>query len=154
MESGGQRAGRTGKILEVFVASILDSLGYRRVRPARDFFAFIRSKQPIYATQCIAGKNLYNRNWRVDFIVYHPEKWPKCLVIECKWQAKSGSVDQKFPYIVMNISKNNYPAIVVLDGGAYSESAKNWLYNQAGSGNLIEVMDQGGFQRFATQQKL
>lgn len=154
MESGGKRATRTGRSLESSVASILESMGYRRVKPAKDFFAFIRAKQPVYATQCNAGKNLYNLNWRVDFIIYHPEKWPNCLVIECKWQAERGSVDHKYPFIVMNINKNNYPAIIVLDGGAYSEGSKSWLYAQAGTGNLLEVMDLGGFQRFATRQKL
>lgn len=154
MANGGRQANKTGNSLERFVAFILDDKGYQRISPAREFFAFVSSKQPIYATQCIAGKDYYNRNWRVDFIVYHPEKWPNCLVIECKWQAISGTVEQKYPFVVQSIKKNIYPAIVILDGGGYSDEAKNWLCSQAGSGNLIDVMDQGGFQRFAAQLKL
>lgn len=151
MDSGGRRANQTGRHLEEFVSLILEQHGYKRVKPSAAFFALTYMEQPIYAKQCLVGKDLYDRDRRVDFIVFHPSKWPNNLVIQCKWQASSGTVEQKYPFEVQSIEKNNYPTVIILDGGGYTDGAKNWLYNQAGKGNLKEVMDQGEFQRYANR---
>ena len=74
-----------------------------------------------------------------------------CLVIQCKWQAKSGSVDEKYPFEVLSINKNPYPTIIVLDGGGYSSYQANGYCSQAGKENLIQVCNLGEFDRFATE---
>ncbi|MEO3707170.1 PD-(D/E)XK nuclease superfamily protein [Trichormus azollae] len=35
--------------------------------------------------------------------------YPSGLIVECKWQNSSGSVDEKLPYVNANI-ENFYPA--------------------------------------------
>ena len=154
MDTGGQRANVTGRHLEDFVSLILAQHGYQRIKPSADFFAMSSMEQPIYAKQCLVGKDIYNRDRRVDFIVFHPSKWPNSLVIQCKWQASSGTVEQKYPFEVQSIEKSVYPTVIILDGGGYTDGAKNWLYNQASNGKLKAVMDQGEFQRFAKRGNL
>lgn len=149
--SNGRQANLSGKRLEDYVAAILDDFGYSRVASKHFFDLKSSAKEPIYARQCYAGTSLYNRRRRVDLILYHPEKWTDCLVIQCKWQASSGSVDEKYPFEVLSINKNPYSTIIVLDGGGYSAVSGEWLRSKAGKGNLIHVHDLGEFDRFAKQ---
>jgi DNA adenine methylase len=80
--------------------------------------------------------------------VYHPSKHADCLVIEAKWQQANGSVDEKFPYLVMNIREQYpYAAIVVLDGGGFKEGAKDWLRRQVDD-KLVHVFNMMEFQRW------
>ncbi len=148
MTTGGQRANRRGQFLESFVGELLEDAGYVQVLPSSSFFAKRELDQPIYATQCEAGRDIYGISRRVDYILYHPRKWPQCLVIQCKWQAARGSVDQKFPYEVLTIRQNESPTIILLDGGGYSPGAEQWLRSQAGKDNLKHVFNQGELQRF------
>ena len=149
----GKRANRAGKQLADFVDNLLQDYGYVKVSHTR-FFALCSLEQPIYAEECYAGKTLYRGPRRVDFILYHPFKWQDCLVIECKWQARSGSVDQKYPYFVESINENPEPTIIVLDGEGHSRRSDQWLKDQAGKKNLLHVMKQGEIARFAADRKL
>lgn len=147
-------ANRTGPRLEQFVAGLLDDAGYQAVKPASLFFALREMEQPIYARQCEAGRDIYGKMRRVDFLVYHPRKWPQSLVIQCKWQASSGSVEEKYPFEVQSIQQVGYPAIIILDGGGYSRGAEQWLKAQAGKNNLKHVFSQGDFQRFVSRGEM
>ena len=68
-------------------------------------FAMREMEQPIYTKQCEVGRDIYGKNRRVDFLLYHPRKWPQSLVIQCKWQASSGSVEEKYPFEVLSIQQ-------------------------------------------------
>ena len=143
------RSQGTGKILENFVVDIFASKNYLEVPRVR-FEPSKTLEQPIFAKQFHTGTNIYNKNRYVDFIAYHPVKQPQGLVIQCKWQSSSGSVEEKYPFEVLSIFKDTIPAIVILDGGGYSEGAKNWLVDQANNGSyLIGVFDQGEFIRWS-----
>ena len=141
------RANRTGKELERRVAELLEEFGYSRVS-ANSFFRLMDREKPIYARQCIAGKNIYDKDRRCDLAVYHPKHFPDCLMIQCKWQGVSGSVDEKYPFEVLSINANKYDTVIILDGGGYSPGAERWLKEQAGKDRLLEVMNPGQFQRF------
>ena len=145
----GRRANRSGQHLESFVAGLLDDLGYAEAS-SRLFFNLCEQQQPIYAYECYAGETIYGGRRRVDFILHHPVKHPKCLVIQCKWQTSGGSVDQKYPYEVLSINANSYPSIIILDGGGYSAGAERWLKAQAGKEQLLYVFNQGKFARYAS----
>ena len=148
----GARANRRGRMLENQIAELLGE-DYERTSATR-FFALRCLRQAIYAEQVVTGLNVYGKERRVDFILYHPRKWPDCLVIQCKWQASRGSVDEKYPFEVECIAHDSFPAIIILDGGGYSDGAKTWLMGQRGQRNLIDVMDQGGFMRWQTQGRI
>ena len=149
----GKRANSAGKQLALFVDNLLHDYGYVKVSQSR-FFALCALEQPIYASECNTGKTLYGGTRRVDFILYHPTKWSECLVLECKWQSGSGSVDQKYPYFVLSANKNPEPAIFVEDGDGYSGRSKDWLQAQAGKERILHVLNQGEFARFASSGKL
>lgn len=151
--NSGRRANRTGKVLENFVEKWLDDLDYTEASP-RNFFNLRCLEQPIYAYQCEIGLDIYGKNRRVDFILYHPQKWPDCLVLQCKWQASPGSVDQKYPFEVLSIQLNEFKTIIVLDGGGYSKGAELWLKSQVDKNKLLYVFNQGDLARFASRGQL
>lgn len=154
MIQGGTQANYTGTVLEKFVASRLDERGYTYV-PSVRFFAARALKQPIYTRRCEIGKNIYNLKQICDFVVYHPEKWPDNLIIECKWQQSGGSVDEKFPYLVLNINmKYETPTIILLDGAGFRRGAGAWLRQQAGNGNLKQVLDMSQFTTWVNKGNL
>ena len=148
----GTRANRRGQGLEQSVRHLL-SEDYQPVSSKR-FFALCDLEQPIFAEQVYIGEDVYGKRRRVDFILFHPRKWPKCLVIQCKWQASSGSVEEKYPFEVLSIQLNAYPTIVVLDGGGYSAGARLWLKGQAGKNRLRHVYDLGEISRFHSRGQL
>ncbi len=147
-------ANRTGSRLEQFVEGLLDDAGYEAIWPSALFFAMRELEQPICARQCEVGRDIYGKNRRVDFLLYHPRKWPTSLVIQCKWQASSGSVEEKYPFEALSIQQGEYPAVILLDGGGYSKGAEQWLKSQAGRGQLRHVFNQGEFQRFVSRGEL
>ena len=81
-------------------------------------------EQLIYSWQFEIGKSIYGKRRFVDLILYHPRLYPECLTIQCKWQASSGSVEEKYLYEVLSIHQNEYDTIIILDGGGYSAGAK------------------------------
>ena len=145
---------RTGSTLEQSVEALIEQAGYDLVPSAPLFFALRDMEQAIYASQCETGRDIYGIRRRVDFILYHPRKWPESLVIQCKWQASGGTVDQKYPFEVLSINADGYPAIIVLDGGGYTAGSAQWLRNQAGKNRLRHVFTLGDFQRFASRGEL
>ena len=149
----GKRANRAGDRLEKFVNDVLDEHQYRLVDRHRFFPARVL-RQPIYTTQLVVGKDIYGKDRKIDSIIYHPTLWPECLVIQCKWQASRGSVEEKYPFEVLSISMNEFDTIVVMDGGGYSPGARQWLLNQAGKNRLRHVFNQGEFSRFASQGRI
>jgi len=139
-------------MLEQSVAEVLDE-DYERTSPSR-FFHLRCLRQPIFSQQVFTGQNIYGKDRRIDLILYEPHKWPDCLVIQCKWQSSSGSVDEKFPFEVECIAEDAFPTIIILDGGGYSDGAKDWLMRQRGKRNLIEVLDLGGLMRWQADGRI
>ena len=148
-KSGGTIANRSGKRLENTISDILEDRDYQYVKPHR-FFPMQEMKQPIYTRQCKIGKDVYKKKRRVDIILYHPKLWKNCLVIQCKWQASSGSVEEKYPFEVLSIQQNEYDTIIILDGGGYSKGAKRWLIQEFGKNHLKKVFNQGEFSKYVS----
>ena len=148
----GARANRRGRTLENAINDLL-SEEYEQVSPAR-FFALRELRQAIFAEQCPIGRDIYGKQRRIDFILYHPQRWADCLVIQCKWQASHGTVDEKFPFEVLSIQLNEFDTIIVLDGGGYSPGAEQWLRGQAGKNKLRHVLSLGEVARFHSQGRL
>ena len=149
----GTGANRSGSRLEDFTQDILDERNYLFVRPAR-FFPALEMEQPIFTRQIGVGKDIYGKNRRVDFMLYHPRLWKDCLAIQCKWQSSRGSVEEKYPFEVLSVAQNEFDTIIILDGGGYSDGAKLWLVTQSGKNRLLQVFDQGEFSRFASKGRI
>jgi len=149
--SGGARANLTGNALEKYVEHCLLSGGYIFVS-RKVFKSVIGEGRPVYTKQFPAGTSIYNTPISADFAVYHPQKCPGCLIIEVKWQQVGGSVDEKYPYLVLNIQRRYpYHTILLLDGGGYKKGAEQWIRDQAGSGNLAYVFNMSQFQTWANK---
>ena len=143
----GARANRSGFRLESWVRDILEEHGYTRIS-SKEFMDETVDTGSCFSTQCSIGESIYGTTRKVDFVLRHPNLWPTGLVIQCKWQASAGSVDEKYPYEVACINHLSFPTVIFLDGGGYKAGAKAWLHTQAGCGNLKDVFDMGEFARF------
>ena len=58
-------------------------------------------------------------------------------------------MDQKYPIEVLSIKKSKLETFIILDGGGYSEGARDWLLKQVGQNFLKAVLTQAEFSRFA-----
>ncbi len=152
--SGGTRANKYGAVMERFILSRLIDQGYTFVRRERFTPARILG-QPIYTQHFRIGDSIYGNPQYCDFIVYHPERWPDNLIIESKWQQSGGSVDEKYPYLVLNIQMQyKSPTILVLDGGGYKPGGARWLRSQVGHGNFRHVFNMPQFAAWANSGNL
>lgn len=148
------QANYTGTVLERFILSRLDDRGYTFVPRTRFTPARIMG-QPIFTRHFHIGESIYGTSQYCDFIVYHPEKWPDNLIIESKWQQSGGSVDEKYPYLVLNIQiQYRCPTILLLDGGGYKSGAERWIRSQVGHGNFIHVFNMPEFAAWANSGRL
>lgn len=144
----GTRANYTGNQLQKFIFNTLTQKGYFLV-DRKHFNPAKYMEQAIFCPEFPVGENIYGTPTTCDFILYHPQKHPDCLIIEAKWQQSAGSVDEKFPFLVANI-KEKYPhaTVIVLDGGGYRDKAEDWLRGQVND-KLLKVMNMREFQKWA-----
>ncbi len=148
----GRRANQTGSSLEEFIRSLVQQAGYDPVDP-HHFRVAQCLRQPIFAQQYPCGIDIYRKPRKCDFILYDAARHSE-LIIESKWQQASGSVDEKFPFLVETIAASGIDTLIVLDGGGYSAGAEQWLQNQAGQRHLLHVFDMAQFQIHVNNGKL
>lgn len=153
MRTQGGQANYTGDWLQQNIEARINE-NYLFVKPK----LFQQSKTDhtrIYTRQYPLCNSIYGTPLKCDFIIYDEEKWPNGLVIEAKWQERAGSVDEKYPYLVLNINHQyETPCVIVLDGQGYKPGAEKWLRAQAGAGNLLHVFGLVEFQRWANSGSL
>lgn len=145
--SQGGRANKSGTVLEMTVEGTLKAHGYLEIcehLPKKRKREWLFSSTDIpkrYAKQVFIGSSIYKTEVYVDFYILGSPSIPKGLIIECKWQESGGSVDEKFPYLNLNI-RDCYPAsaIVVIGGEGMRQGAIDWLRKQIESNsNLLAV---------------
>ncbi len=152
--SQGAQANLTGNRLERFIEYNLVDCGFTKIADKKAFVSAMRSfSEPSYASQVHIGHTIYGTNLICDFLLFHPHTWPEGLVIEAKWQQEPGTVDEKYPYFVMNIFSSEYRTILVLDGGGYREGAERWVRSMRKQ-NLLYVFNMAEFQRWINQGNL
>ncbi len=149
-DTGGTKANKTGESLEMLIESVLIGKGYTEFRDHKNQLykniSLIGGKQ--YSKQVPIGTTIYESPRKCDFIVFNKELFDDGLVIECKWQQSSGSVDEKYPFLLHNIIKADVPTIILLDGGGYKKKAVEWLKDQVSPDRaLIGVYAIQEFQR-------
>lgn len=149
----GTRANYTGNSLEEVIENTLKRKGYTFVEKKK-FESARYVGQPIYAKQYPIAKSIYGTLLYCDFMIFDPVKYPNNLAIESKWQESAGSVDEKFPYLVVNI-REKYPCatIVVLDGGGYKKGAEMWLRQQEDT-KLVHIFNMMEFQKWSNGPEL
>lgn len=121
-QSQGQQANKTGQSAEDTIYCILVRRGLQ------------------VETQKDIAVSIYGTGIKTDIYIAPCDLFPYGLAIESKWQGSSGSVDEKFPYLVENIrTRFPCPCIVILDGGGYREGAAEWLRCQVDGQHLVGV---------------
>ncbi|MBH8562597.1 hypothetical protein I8748_10470 [Nostoc sp. CENA67] len=152
MTQGG-RAVTSGNVLETTVEGTLRGHKYIEVGfdlPKKQRLECLINSQSIpkrYAKQVYIGEGIYGNDIYVDFYIIGYTSIDSGLIIECKWQQTSGSVDEKLPYLNLNIQKC-YPtkAVVLIDGGGMKAKAVSWLEAQvAENHNLLAVHNLSSF---------
>ena len=105
----------------------------------KEFINFLESivskeKYPkgVFVRQFCICKSIYSKPETIhytkcDFLIYHPDKFPKGLILEAKYQKVGGSVDEKLPYLVESIKKYACDCIVVIEGEGFRVGAIPWL---------------------------
>lgn len=145
MSSHGQRANKSGQILEGVVRStlagpqafgfeVLSNGDYERARKANiPLPARYLVKSPPYET-------IYGTNGKTEFRLHCVDLAPTKAFpvsgdfvcrLECKYQATSGSVDEKFPYLYLSCveampEKN---IIILMEAKGARVQAVKWLAN-------------------------
>ncbi len=147
------RAESTGSVAESTIRGVLTGRGYveqttqesqEAAPPAEQtamFRDFSRKPRPsrYFVAQYPIGSSIYGLPLLTDFYVVGAPGQPGGLAIEVKWQQSTGSVDEKFPYLVLNIQQcYPCPALVIADGGGQRNGSLAWLRGQVGA-NLAAV---------------
>ena len=160
MTQGG-KANKAGKILESTVEGTLYGHGYTEIshpkrKQRRELLLTSTTSPKRYARQVYIGLGIYSTDIYVDFYIIGSVANSSGLIIECKWQNSSGSVDEKLPYVNLNI-QHCYPApaLVLIDGGGMKSGAINWLKTQVNTNkNLLAVYDLSSFIAWANNNNL
>jgi hypothetical protein len=123
--TSGNRANTSGSLLERTVESTIR--GWNKdilIRTRQEYlppYPFGLYKHVAYAT-------VYGGVGKTEFVLSIP---PRRVRIECKWQAVSGSVDEKFPYMFLNMQRVDEPEVIfLLDGGGAKPAAVAWVKSQ------------------------
>jgi len=123
--------------VEKTIENVLISSGFKKIKNTN--MRICGYKQ--YIPQATIGNTIYGTKYRVDFIVYGIPNFIDGVVIQSKYQGVSGTADEKFPKVVLDIHINRIPTIVVISGGGASKKAVGWIKSQVGNEeNLIAVM--------------
>jgi hypothetical protein len=159
------RAESTGSVAESTIRGVLTGRGYVELsaqeaveaepeaQQTAMFRDFARRPRPtrLFVAQFPIGFSIYGLPLFTDFWVRGAPGFPDGLAIEVKWQQSTGSVDEKFPYLVLNIQQcYPCPALVVADGGGQRPGALQWLRSQT-SGNLLGVYSVSEFLAWANR---
>lgn len=151
-KQGGKTANKLGQQLESMVEKITKDLGYEYVCTNKFFLAAKALNQKIYTKQLQVSESIYSTDdkkyyCKADFVIFNPKNNMRYLIIECKSQTSSGSIDEKYPYLNENIKQYPHKTIIVLCAPAARTGAVEWLKSQEGNNKkLIKVFE--NFSKF------
>lgn len=72
--------------------------------------------------------SIYDHTGKTEFLIKNATK-DRLMRVEVKWQQAAGSVDEKYPYVWLNVVYA-YPEdeiVLIVDGGGYKPGARAWL---------------------------
>jgi len=72
------------------------------------------------------GKSIIGKNRRVDILIVDENK-NKAVAIECKYQASTGTVDEKVPYTLNDAKAMQMDAYVAYGGSGFSKGVVHML---------------------------
>ena len=105
---GKGRAPKSGDELKQRVVALSQSLGLKA------------------ETEVKAARRLWGQRRYID-VVITDEKTGKRLGVECKFQATTGTAEEKIPATIQDIAHWPIPGIVVIDGEGFSANMQGYL---------------------------
>lgn len=88
-------------------------------------------------TEVKAARRLWGQRRYID-VVITDEKSSKRLGVECKFQATSGTAEEKIPATIQDMDHWPIPGIVVIDGQGFSENMQGYLMS---TGKVVWLSD-------------
>jgi hypothetical protein len=98
-------------------------------------------------TEISLGKTIIGKRRRIDVFLCHESK-PLALGLECKYQASSGTTDEKVPYALADLEAMWIPGCLVYAGEGWSSGV---LHTLDGSRNAVFCDPPENNQRDATK---
>ena len=139
----GQRANKSGKLLEELAGHIASQYGYDYIG-YKDYLRHTPHKAIV-------------KGWPYQSIYGHESRGDGAVVvggtvkvwIEAKRQNVPGSVDEKMPYVMANAArawvKLAPTVIIIMQGDGFKEGARQWTQLEADKHPNILVMDASSF---------
>ena len=170
-KSQGAKANESGKILEQQVTNALVLRGFETIDykmwmgllSAEQRGRKLISNAPYTSIYSSIGETIGAkiRPSRSEFVISDDQTDTFCRV-ECKWQAVSGSVDEKLPYVYLNAIEAwpEKEIIILIDGQGWKPNAIGWLkdavenrrWRQASDNRNIHVFSLGEFIQWAQRR--
>ena len=116
---GKAKAVSSGKALAKRVCKLADELGLEAHKEFR------------------VGRRLWGAGRRIDVVLKQPASG-KTLGIECKAQESGGTVEEKIPATVQDITAWPIPGLVVFEGQGFTDNMKSFLVS---TGKAIEFSE-------------
>ncbi len=123
----GTKSNITGNQLEVAVKTVLLGKGFELI----NYREWEKNKEK-YSQELLLENvpftTIYEHKGNTEFLLIS-QKYDLRIRIECKWQQVSGSVDEKLPYLYLNIieAMPENSIMILIDGAGWKAGAIKWL---------------------------
>jgi hypothetical protein len=123
----GQKGNITGNQLETAVKTVLAGKGFKIVK-YRDWIKSPSSFGEEVLLTNVPYTTIYKHRGNTEFLLIS-KTYDLVMRIECKWQQSSGSVDEKLPYLYLNVIETmpESKIMILIDGRGWKEGALKWL---------------------------
>jgi hypothetical protein len=123
----GTKGNITGSQLEATVKTVLSGKGFEMVN-YRNWEKNPESFGKEVLLENAPFTSIYNHKGNTEFLLLS-EKYGLRMRIECKWQQVAGSVDEKLPYLYLNVMEAmpERDVLILIDGGGWKPGAIKWL---------------------------
>ncbi|MDR1912773.1 MAG: hypothetical protein LBQ52_10585 [Helicobacteraceae bacterium] len=127
----GTKSNVSGSQLEEAVKTVLIAKGFELV----GYSQWVKNPKN-YSDELLLKnvpfKSIYGHIGKTEFLLISKRRDMK-IRIECKWQQTSGSVDEKLPYLYLNVieAMPEQTIMILIDGKGWRDGAIKWLENAA-----------------------
>lgn len=123
----GTKGNVTGNQLEQAVRAVLTGKGFQNMA-YKDWEKNPNAFGKELLLENVPFTTIYNHKGNTEFLLIS-EKYSLKMRIECKWQQVAGSVDEKLPYLYLNVMEAMPEAsvLILIDGGGWKPGAIQWL---------------------------
>ena len=151
-----RQANRNGRWLEDEVENILNGFGVPSLRHSKVGTRFgqniLKQNVPGFLLKSVPYTNMYGGRGLGEFVLQISNFGP--VRIECRIQNRSGSVDEKIPFLIGNCySFEEKHVILVIEGDGMRASAKEFAINAAKAiaHKDVRVLNLKKFERWAAR---